>query len=695
VTRASGTVSQVRGPGVFAFKRGPEELLMAKKATYKDLEQRVKALEKELRECRKENNALRDNEERHRLFHEACSAGIAIHDKGIIIEASEALSSMTGYPTDELIGMDGIQLVAEEHRKTVRDRILKRHEKSYDVLGVRKDGTKTPIQIRGGNVRYRGRKARVAEFTDIADRKQLEEALRAREVQLRTTIESLPFDVFAIDETGRYFMQNATCTEHWGDVIGKRPEDVAPDKETRALWKKNNRQAFAGEVVTGEVRMSPKGEERFFYNILSPIRNGKRISGIIGVNIDITDRKRTEAALEKQLQLLQTLMDTIPSPVFYKDARGMYTGCNKAFEEFLGRQARDVIGKTVYDMGPKKIADEYHKKDQALFRKPGKQQYEWKVQREDGAVRDVIFNKATIMGRDGNAEGLIGVISDITERKQAEEALRESEKRLRALFDASTETILLIDKDGFILCANEVLAKRLGTKRETCVGLNVYDLLPPEISRRRKKQGTKVIRTGRPVRFEDERDGMTMDSMVHPVLDDRGKVMQLAIFSRDITKRKKAEIALKKREAALKVRTMELRDLNAALKVLLRQRDKDKEAFEEKVLVNVKELVIPFIERLKRSHLPDKQMSYVRVLESNLHTVVSAFSQKLSSKYLGLTPAEIQIAHMVRDGKTTKEMSELLNLSVRTVETHRKNIRSKIGIKSDRVNLRSHLLSLQ
>jgi DNA-binding CsgD family transcriptional regulator len=93
--------------------------------------------------------------------------------------------------------------------------------------------------------------------------------------------------------------------------------------------------------------------------------------------------------------------------------------------------------------------------------------------------------------------------------------------------------------------------------------------------------------------------------------------------------------------------------------------------------------------------LDERQQAYASILETNLNDIVSPFCQSLSSKYLSLTPAEIQVANLVKQGRTAKEIAELLNLSASTVEFHKANIRKKIGIKNTKANLRSHLLSLQ
>ena len=125
---------------------------------------------------------------------------------------------------------------------------------------------------------------------------------------------------------------------------------------------------------------------------------------------------------------------------------------------------------------------------------------------------------------------------------------------------------------------------------------------------------------------------------------------------RDISERKQAE-------QELLARAKDLEETNIALKVLLEQREKDKSEIEEKVLLNIEKLIMPDLERLKNSGLDERQKSYVNILESNLEEIVSPFAREVSSKMLKLTPAEIQVANFVKQGKSTKEIADLLNLS--------------------------------
>ncbi|MBW2157800.1 MAG: helix-turn-helix transcriptional regulator [Deltaproteobacteria bacterium] len=129
------------------------------------------------------------------------------------------------------------------------------------------------------------------------------------------------------------------------------------------------------------------------------------------------------------------------------------------------------------------------------------------------------------------------------------------------------------------------------------------------------------------------------------------------------------------------------------MKVLLKHRDEDKKEFEEKVIANVKKLVLPYFEKLYKSRLNDRQMVYLNIIKSNLEDIITPFIHQLSSKYSDLTPSEIQIAGLIKDGKTTKEIAELLNSSTGTIDFHRNNLRKKLDLRNTKTNLRSFLLS--
>ena len=150
-----------------------------------------------------------------------------------------------------------------------------------------------------------------------------------------------------------------------------------------------------------------------------------------GIVTDVTERRRIEAKLRESVAFLQNLMDAMPHPVFYKDADGRYLGCNKAFEQFYGLRREIIIGKGVYDVAPKELADCYAAADRELFANPGVQTYQARVESALGARHDVLFHKATFRGPDGRVAGLIGSMLDITDLKRTEEERRRAEAQLR------------------------------------------------------------------------------------------------------------------------------------------------------------------------------------------------------------------------------------------------------------------------
>ena len=163
--------------------------------------------------------------------------------------------------------------------------------------------------------------------------------------------------------------------------------------------------------------------------------------------------------------------------------------------------------------------------------------------------------------------------------------------------------------------------------------------------------------------------------------------------------RKHNEVMLKKfnDELQMKVeeRTRELEDVNTALKVLLKQRENDKKELEEKIIANMQEVIMPCLEHLKKSRLDTKYRAYLDLLESNLIEITSPFMQSLTAKYYNLTYAEVQVVNFIKEGKSSKAIAELLDISIGTVDFHRNNIRKKLGLTNTKIGLRTHLLSLK
>jgi DNA-binding CsgD family transcriptional regulator len=170
--------------------------------------------------------------------------------------------------------------------------------------------------------------------------------------------------------------------------------------------------------------------------------------------------------------------------------------------------------------------------------------------------------------------------------------------------------------------------------------------------------------------------------------------LRVVVSHEEITALKLSEEALRKSEEQLKQQKVELEESNIALKVLLKQREGDKSELEQKVITNVKEMVLPYLEKLKRVNLKPKDKTVVDIIDSHLNDIISPMMQKLANASIILTPQEIQVASLVKDGKASKEIAGILNVSETTVHFHRKNLRRKFGLSNSQTNLRSYLISI-
>lgn len=286
-------------------------------------------------------------------------------------------------------------------------------------------------------------------------------------------------------------------------------------------------------------------------------------------------------------------------------------------------------------------------------------------------------------------------------------------KMTRRIADNAPDMIWAKDMDNRYQFANRALCDRLLMCDNPEVAVGKTDVYFAELERAKGQHHTfgevcensdEIVKTKRKVmRFVE--DGLVrgqylvLDVHKAPLLDESGHMIGTVGCGRDVTREREMQKALEESRAnqqlLMETRTGNLAEMNTALKVLLKKRDEDRKALEEKVLYNVKSLIRPYLKKMKRSGLDAKQSAYLEILDANLNEIVSPLSRKLSYDYLGFTPTEIKVATMVKQGKKAREIARLLGISTRTVEGYRFAIRDRLGIKGKKVNLRTYLLSIQ
>ncbi|MEZ4526162.1 MAG: LuxR C-terminal-related transcriptional regulator [Desulfobacterales bacterium] len=275
-----------------------------------------------------------------------------------------------------------------------------------------------------------------------------------------------------------------------------------------------------------------------------------------------------------------------------------------------------------------------------------------------------------------------------------------SDPLARTVLDSLSAHIAILDEKGFIVESNRAwrsYACKNGMKgKPDSIGLNYLDICNAATGEesedaRHVAAGIRAVLAGRIGEFLYDYpchspEGRYWYYMRAVGMQHEGKIMAV-VSHENIT-------ALKLAEENLKEREQELREHNVALKVLLKQRENDRADLEQKMLRNVKELVLPYVEKLKKSNLRPDQKTFAEIVETHLNDIISPFLHRLSAAEIFLTPQEMQVAALVRQGRSSKDIAEILNIAETTVHFHRRNLRIKFGLKKRQGNLRTHLMSL-
>jgi PAS domain S-box-containing protein len=379
--------------------------------------------------------------------------------------------------------------------------------------------------------------------------RKIAERLRKTEARLQAAIESLPFDVWVMDADGRYSLLNSAAIGHWGNHIGKRPEELDLPAETLARWQENNRRAFTGQIVRGEITVNRDGQASVFENIVAPVLSGGEVLGILGVNIDITDRKLAMKAQRQSELRFRALVEHCADAICVFDAAGQMTYASASTERVLGHTVDQVVGRNAFEfIHPDDHAAIERVLREAIARPATPIPAITRARHRDGSWRLVEGTFSNLLG-DPVVGGIVTNYRDITGPAAAAQALRESETRFHAFIDHSPALIFIKDADLRYVHVNRRFERVFGLKREDIIGRTDLEIFPEEQARGFQENDRRTIAANRATEFEESAqysDGLHV-SIAHkfPLRDAEGRATGLGGIITDITERRRLEEQLR------------------------------------------------------------------------------------------------------------------------------------------------------
>jgi|GEM_PF-366047 len=659
-----GAIESIRD--ITALKQAEKSLQKA----HDELENRViertaelveanKLLQEEIAERKRMDAALTESEQRLAdIIDFLPDPTYAIDLSGKVIAWNHAIEEMTGVKAEDMLGKGNHEYIIPFYgtpRPVLIDLVFECDQKlaqKYDF--VRREGdvllAEAEVPVRGvphflwgkagplydshGNI-----VGAIESVRDITDRKRMEVALRESERRLADIIDFLPDATFAIDLSGKVIAWNHAMEE----MSGVKAED-----------------------------MLGKGD----YEYTIPFY-GMRRPAMIDLALSPTDE------------------DEQRYPFIKKEGDVIFTETNV----ILGDYPRVLLGKArpLYDSHGNIVGAIESIRDITEFRQAQKalqqanEELEIRVAERTAAL--VQANKA--------------LQKEILERQRTEAVLEESERRYDQFFKTSRDCVFITLADGKFIDINDSLVEVLGySSREEMMQVNVKNLY--EKQNQRIQIASLVAKSGYvqeyPVDFL-KKDGSKICVLITAVAvyDTDGSVIGFQGTLRDVTEQRRVEKELKKyreelesmvaeRTSELENRTKNLQEINTALNVLLQKRADDKKVLEERFVANIGSLVLPYVEMVKRNNLDKQQQFCLDTIKNNLNKIASPLLKNIQQ--FDLTPREVQIASLIKEGKTTKEIAKTLGIGEGSIDTHRKSIRKKLGL--DRAaNLQSRLRYLE
>jgi PAS domain S-box-containing protein len=551
-----------------------------------------------------------DIAERHNQLIEHSPDLITINCREKIVFINPAgVKLMGAQSAAELIGRSVKDFVHPDNRELSKERLLQLKEKKQPVSlaeekFIRLDGSIIYVEAAAMPVSFKGRPAIMVIAHDITRRKHLELSLKENEEQFRAITESAPEGILIVDNDGNILSWSNGARKIFGyateEIIGRPASDLLPAGHYRQSHEHGMEDLHAtgqyGKIGTvfESVGLRKDGTSFPIEVSLSSYETSRKIYYYAVIIRDVSERKQTEQRLIETNAFLDNIIESSLDGIVVTDREGCITRVNSCFSAMLGYPKDDCIGKQIAGFFARepasyqsttgdtvKITEQSILNDkmvmERLFSEGKVCNFETYMICRDRRVFPVSQNVVLLYDSTREIIGAVGILRDISTRKQFEKELSERDHTLRTLINVVPETLFLMDTEGRVIMGNEMMARRFNTNTDNLPGTCVYDNFSPEVQDSRKQYAREAKTKRERIHFEDCRNNRCLESFVHPITNEDGVVDRLAVYSLDITERKQAERELRRHrdnlDELVKVKTAELTRINRDLQKQIVERE--------------------------------------------------------------------------------------------------------------------------
>jgi PAS domain S-box-containing protein len=640
--------------------------------------------------------------------------------QGHIIFFNEYAQTFFGYSEGEILGKHVVGTIVPERDSSDQDlaamiRDISEHPDRYASNineNMRRNGER--VWISWTNKAVRDEHGNVREIlcvgNDISETLELQERLALSEKLYETVFETTGAGTVIIEDDMTLSLVNEEFARISGypkeETRGRSWTEFVAEKDREMMMAYHRQRRVDPNVSPSTYRCSlidRNGTEKVVIISVSMIPGTKRS---VASFLDISKQVELHEKLIEQEKIYRLLADNVSDVIWTMDMNQHFTYLSPSAVNLFGysvNEIPDILIEKILTTHSREIVLKLWKQfteavkssdDQARLHDP--RTVELELCRKDGSVISVETQMTYLPPSDKHPEAILGVTRDITKRRHAEYERWESEHRYHVLFDHSPMGIIHYNTELRIIDCNDAAAGIFGASREQIVDFDMKSIEDQTVM-----PALTAPLTGQeggfegPYRTTAAGKELWMSLRAAPLYHLDGSIDGGVALVEDVTDRIRAQKALEASKKELEMKTRSLEESNTALKVIFEQVEKSKEEIQWNVLYNVKELILPYLEKLKTCRTDNDRDACFEILETNLNNIISPFLRHITLTHYKLTPKELHVANLVKEGKTNKEIADLLHLSIRSVEFHRDNIRKKLGLKNKKANLQSFLLSLR